>query len=72
MHKREVKTMRKLETMLWTVLAEVREERLGLEQAVEKICADPNLREAVFLDLKELVVRDREVNEFCRNVEQLV
>jgi hypothetical protein len=50
--------MKKVETMLETVLADVREQRLGLEQAVEKICADPSLREAVFLDLRELVVRD--------------
>jgi hypothetical protein len=58
------KVMKKLERMLWTVVEDVHEGRLGLEQAAEKVCADPHLQEAVSLDLSELVVRDRERKEF--------
>ena len=47
--------MREVERVLRAVLADVREQRVALEAAVEKIYAGPALREALFVDLREMV-----------------
>jgi hypothetical protein len=60
----EAEIMGTLDRMLRTVLIDVREERLGMEQALEKIYGDPNLREAMVLLLRELVARNRKREEF--------
>jgi hypothetical protein len=53
-----------IERVLRAVLADVRGQRVALEAAVEKIYAGPALREALFMDLKKMVVRDQEQDEF--------
>jgi hypothetical protein len=53
-----------IERVLRAVLADVREQRVALEAAVEKIYAGPALREALFMDLRKMVVRDQEQHEF--------
>jgi hypothetical protein len=56
--------MRQVELVLRAVLADVCEQRLALEEAVEKIFADPSLREAPFLDLRKMAIRAQEQQEF--------
>ena len=56
--------MREVERVLRAVLADVREQRVALEAAVEKIYAGPALREALFVDLREMVTRTQEQHEF--------
>jgi hypothetical protein len=56
--------MREIERVLRAVLADVREQRVALEAAVEKIYAGPALREALFVDLREMVIRTQEQQEF--------
>jgi hypothetical protein len=56
--------MREIERVLRAVLADVREQRVALEAAVEKIYAGPALREALFVDLREMVIRTQEQHEF--------
>jgi hypothetical protein len=56
--------MRQVELVLQAVLDDVCEQRLALEEAVEKICADPFLREALFLDLRNMALRVQEQQEF--------
>jgi hypothetical protein len=55
--------MREVERVLRAVLADVRE-AVALEAAVEKIYAGPALREALFVDLREMVIRTQEQHEF--------
>ena len=57
-------TMKEVERILQAVLADVREQRVALEAAVEKIYAGPALREALFVDLREMVTRTQEQHEF--------
>ncbi len=56
--------MREIERVLRAVLADVREQHVALEAAVEKIYAGPALREALFVDLREMVIRTQEQHEF--------
>jgi hypothetical protein len=55
--------MRQTETVLRALLEEVYKQRLPLEEAVEKVCAHPSLREALVLDVTKMFVRDRERNK---------
>jgi hypothetical protein len=48
--------MKEVERILQAVLADVCEQRVALEAAVEKIYSGPDLREALFLDLSEMVI----------------
>jgi hypothetical protein len=56
--------MKEVERILQAVLADVREQRVALEAAVEKIYSGPALREALFVDLREMVIRTQEQQEF--------
>jgi hypothetical protein len=56
--------MKEIERVLRGAVADVREQRLSLEEAAGKICADPNLREALVLELRNLVIRAQERDEF--------
>jgi hypothetical protein len=53
-----------IERVLRAALADVREERVALEVAVEKIYSGPALREALLVDLREMVIRTQEQHEF--------
>jgi hypothetical protein len=61
---REEKNMSEVERVLRAVLADVREQRVAVEAAVSKIYSGPALREALFVDLGEMVIRTQEQNEF--------
>jgi hypothetical protein len=56
--------MKKIEMKLRAVLPDIREGRLGLAEAVENICATSGLRDALLLDLQEMVIRDQKQHEF--------
>jgi hypothetical protein len=56
--------MTEIERVLQGVLEDVLDQRLALEEAVQKIHADPSLREALFLDLRQMVIRSQERHEF--------
>ena len=56
--------MKEVERVLRAVLADVLEQRVALEAAVEKIYFSPALREALFVDLREMVIRSQEQQEF--------
>jgi hypothetical protein len=60
----EEKNMSEIERVLRDGLADVRDQRVALEAAVEKIYSGPALREALFLDLREMVSRAQEQQEF--------
>jgi hypothetical protein len=53
-----------VERLLRAVLADVRERRVALEAAVDKIYSGPALREALSVDLREVVIRAQELHEF--------
>jgi hypothetical protein len=53
-----------IERVLRSALADVREDRVPLEAAVEKIYAGPALRAALLVDLSKMVIRTREQHEF--------
>jgi hypothetical protein len=56
--------MIEVERVLRTVSGDVREQRVALEAAVEKIYSGPALREALFVELREMVIRSQEQQEF--------
>lgn len=56
--------MKEVERLLRAVLADVREQGVALEAAVEKIYSGPALREALFVDVSEMVIRSQEQQEF--------
>ena len=56
--------MKEVERILQAVLADVSEQGVALEAAVEKIYSGPALREALFVDLREMVIRTQEQQEF--------
>jgi hypothetical protein len=58
--------MKEVERLLRAVLADVREQGVALEAAVEKIYSGPALREALFVDVSEMVIRSQEQQELCR------
>ena len=57
-------TIKEVERILQAVLADVSEQRVALEAAVEKIYSGPALREALSVDLREMVIRTQEQHEF--------
>jgi hypothetical protein len=56
--------MSEIERVLRAVLADVREQRVALEAAVDKIYSGTALREALSVDLREMVIRAQEQHEF--------
>ncbi len=53
-----------IERVLRGALADVSAKRVALEAAVEKIYSGPELREALFVDLREMAIRTQERHEF--------
>jgi hypothetical protein len=56
--------MREIKRVLGAVLADVREQRVAIDVAVEKIYSGTALREALLVDLREMVIRAQELHEF--------